>query len=98
MLDATGAAAMLIAENGPLLFRVVSVFWSLWGVETLLFSGWWDKNPTLISEVLCAKERRKGDRERRRVYFNKLYSRSAISRSTAHDETRRRHLCYCSNE
>ena len=27
-----------------------------------------------------------------------LYSRSAISRSTAHDETRRRHLCYCSNE
>jgi hypothetical protein len=37
----------------------------------------------------------KGDRERRRLY---LYSRSAISRSTAHDETRRRHLCYCSNE
>ena len=24
-----------------------------------------------------------------------IYSRSAISRSTAHDETRRRHLCYC---
>jgi hypothetical protein len=37
----------------------------------------------------------KGDRERRRLY---LYSRSAISRSAAHDETRRRHLCYCGNE
>ena len=44
---------------------------------------------------VAAGERRKGDRERRRLY---LYSRSAISRSTAHDETRRRHLCYCSNE
>ena len=37
----------------------------------------------------------KGDRERRRLY---LYSRSAISRSAAHDETRRRHLCYFGNE
>jgi hypothetical protein len=44
---------------------------------------------------VSAGERRKGDRERRRLY---LYSRSVISRSTAHDETRRRHLCYCSNE
>ena len=44
---------------------------------------------------VAAGERRKGDRERRRLY---LYSRSAISRSSAHDETRRRHLCYCSNE
>jgi hypothetical protein len=26
------------------------------------------------------------------------YIASAISRSTAHEETRRRHLCYCSNE
>jgi hypothetical protein len=32
----------------------------------------------------------KGDRERRRLF---LYIRSAIFRSAAHDETRRRHLC-----
>jgi hypothetical protein len=37
----------------------------------------------------------KGDHERRRLY---LYSQSAISRSVAHDETRRRHLCYFVNE
>jgi hypothetical protein len=68
----------------------------------------WDGSPTgchnpagryngIPRPLVCvaAGERRKGDRERRRLY---LYSRSAISRSTAHDETRRRHLCYCSNE
>jgi len=40
------------------------------------------------TNCVAAGERRKGDRERRRLY---LYSRSAISRSTAHDETKRRH-------
>ena len=89
------------------------VFWVLYsslessrGVTTSHSA--WDGSPTgchnpagryngIPRPLVCvaAGERRKGDRERRRLY---LYSRSAISRSTAHDETRRRHLCYCSNE
>ena len=48
-----------------------------------------------LSSVWRQVRDEKGDRERRLLY---LYRRSAISRSTAHDETRRRHLCYCSNE
>jgi hypothetical protein len=54
-----------------------------------------------MKQLPVPRDGRGGRRETKKVIAREegyTYSRSAISRSAAHDETRRRHLCYCGNE